>query len=107
MQAAAAIAKSTRREELRDTAKAKASKKKDGQPPADTAIAFLASACKPLAEASPRENAIMETNAHLFMAASPSLRLRIKAIAGGGRGRSPRSPKSPRFHRSADTRTLK
>ena len=59
------------------------------------------------AEASPRENAIMETNAHLFMAASPSLRLRIKAIAGGGRGRSPRSPKSPRFHRSADTRTLK
>ena len=48
MQAAAAVAKSTRREELRDTAKAKASKKKDGQPPADTAIAFLASACKPL-----------------------------------------------------------
>ena len=93
MQAAAAIAKSTRREELRDTAKAKASKKKDGQPPADTATAAIASADKPVCRSFAASGKCSYGDRCKFShGGKRKPAAKAKSKAGEGRGRSQTSP---------------
>ena len=112
--ATAGTSKLAKREERKAArAKAKANSGNDGQPPADAAIAALASADKPQVclsfahigkcDYGDRCKFLHSTANKPKAAAKP--RADAKAKAGGGRSKSPKSPRSLRSQKNNDNLT--